>query len=312
MKISKYIRSPKELIFTIGIRGGLKFLSDYAYVRLLFFCRFGRKPNLSHPVTFNEKLQWLKLNNYKDIYARMVDKHEAKEYVAGIIGSEYTIPTLGVWDSFKDIDFEQLPRQFVLKCTHDSGGVVICRDKEQFDKKHARKKLEASLKKNYYWSGRELPYRYVKPRIIAEEYLEEKSAPAPSAESASPSGIRDYKFYCFHGKVKYLYISEGLENHSTARISFLTENWEPADFHRTDYAPFDHLPEKPREFERMKVLAEKLSGGEPFMRVDLYSVNGRIYFSELTLVPCSGFMPFCPSEWDNRLGSLLSVGTDEN
>lgn len=204
-----------------------------------------------------------------------------------------------IWDSPDDINIDELPDKFVLKCTHNSGGIVICRDKESFDFAASKKKLEKAFKHNYFWLGREWPYKNVKPRIIAEEYMED--------EGGDKIGLTDYKFYCFDGVPKYLYVSSGLENHATARISFLTLDWKFAPFGRSDYKPFEELPRKPENLQAMIETAKNLSEGFPFLRVDLYEIKGKIYFSELTLSPCSGMMPFSPKEWDERLGLELEL-----
>lgn len=190
-----------------------------------------------------------------------------------------------------------LPTQFVLKCTHDSGGLVVCKDKNNLNKKAAKKKIENSMKTNYYKGGREWPYKNVKPQIIAEEYMEDISG----------NGLTDYKFYCFNGDPKYLYVSNGMDNHETARLSFLTMNWEKAPFGRSDYLEFEVLPPKPAKFDEMVKIAKSLSSGHPFLRVDLYEINNKVYFSELTFSPCGGFMPFVPEEWDAKLGEMVNI-----
>lgn len=296
-KIIKAVKNPKKIVQYLEYIGLFNFLSDKAYLKLMFRVNTGSKLNLDSPKTFNEKIQWLKINDRKDIYTTMVDKYEVKNYVADLIGEEYIISTLGVWDKFEDIDFDSLPDQFVLKCTHDSGGLVICRDKSQLDFKKAKKKINKCLKKNYYKHGREWPYKNVKPRIIAEEYMQDKNN----------ISLRDYKFYCFNGEAKYLYISEGLEDHSTAKISFLLPDWEFANFNRLDYKSFEKLPNKPLNFDEMLKLAGEISKGFKFIRVDLYNINDKIYFSELTFSPCSGYMPFSPREWDEKMGELIKL-----
>lgn len=273
------------------------FLPDKTYIKIKYRMKFHRKIDLKNPKTFNEKLQWLKLYDRKPVYSTMVDKFEAKKYVASLIGEEHIIPTLGVWERFEDIDFDVLPNQFVLKCTHDSGGLVICRDKSKLDKVAAEKKINASLKTNYFFQGREWPYKNVKPRIIAEQYMEESSG----------KDLIDYKFYCFNGTPEYLYVSTGLENHATASISFLTLNWEFAPFGRSDFKTFTELPPKPTKLDEMLRLAERLSAGYKFLRVDLYQIENQIFFSELTFSPCGGMMPFDPPEWDKELGKLIDL-----
>ena len=213
-------------------------------------------------------------------------------------GEEYIIPTLGVWDRVEDIDFDALPNQFVLKCTHDSGGLVICRDKSKFDWGKAREILARSLKHRYFYKAREWPYKNVKPRIIAECYM---------ADENQQKGLTDYKFYCFAGASKFLYISTGLENHATAHISFLNLDWTFAPFQRTDYEGYAQLPPKPKNFEKMISIAGELSRGISFLRVDLYEINGNVYFSELTFTPCGGMMEFNPPQWDEKVGQWLEL-----
>lgn len=275
----------------------MHWVPDSIYLRIKFKRRMGYTLNLKNPRTFSEKLQWLKLNDRKPLYTTLVDKYEVKKYISSILGGEYIIPTYGVWETFDDIPFDELPNQFVLKCTHDSGGLIVCRDKNSLDIKKAKEKINKSLRTNYYWHGREWAYKNVKPRIIAEQYME---------DSASPE-LRDYKFYCFNGRPLFLYLSEGLENHETARISYVTMEWEKAEFSRIDYKPFDVLPEKPIQFEKMKEIACILSKETKFARIDLYEINGRVYFGEFTLFPGIGMNKFNPEKWDLELGKLLKL-----
>lgn len=275
-------------------------LPDSLYVRLRYFQRMKKFPNLKYPKTFNEKLQWLKLHDRKPEYTKMVDKYEVREYIKEKIGEEYLIPFLGVWDSFDEIDFDNLPQQFVLKCTHDSGGLVICRDKNKLDIKAAREKINKSLETNYYWQGREWPYKNVKPRIVAEKYMEDKI-------TSQERGLTDYKIYCFEGEAKFAYVSEGLENHATANINFVTLDWEKAPFQRLDFEEFNCLPKKPKTFDKMIELAEKLAKGIHFLRVDFYEIDGRIYFGELTFFPGNGCVELKPAEWDKTLGTYISL-----
>lgn len=296
-KIFSFLTDKKYRCSFLNTRGFYRNLSDEKLIRKLYRAYFGREINLSDPKTFNEKIQWLKLYDRKPLYTQMVDKYEAKKYVADRIGEEYIIPTLGVWDHFDEIDFDSLPRQFVLKCTHDSGGLVIVRDKEKSDRDAAKKKIEKSLRNNYFYHGREWPYKDVKPRVLAEAYMQD----------GKNHDLRDYKFYCFDGVPRFLYISEGMENHATAKISFVTTDWQPAPYERSDYRPFDALPEKPEKFDDMLKLAAVLSEGFPFLRVDLYQINGKIYFSELTFSPCAGFLPFKEEKSDLEIGEMLRL-----
>jgi len=256
----------------------------------------GTELNLDHPKTFSEKLQWLKLYDRNPEYTKMVDKYEAKKYVAGIIGEEYIIPTLAVYNSTSEIDLEALPDKFVLKCTHDSGSVAICKDKKTFQKREAFAILEKGLSKNYFWQNREWPYKNVKPRIIAETYMED----------IETQELRDYKFFCFDGKVKALFIAEDRQGDEETKFDFFD-----ADFHHMDirngHPNADTPPAKPHSFEKMKEMAEKLSQGIPHLRVDFYEANGKIYFGELTFSHWSGFTPFEPEEWDLKFGEWLHL-----
>ena len=275
-------------------------MPDDLYLKYQYRANMGERLNLVTPVTFNEKLQWLKLHDRKKKYTKMVDKSSAKEIFAQMIGKDHIIKTYGVWDTFDEIDFESLPKRFVLKCTHDSGSIVICRDKDKLDIAKAKAKLESAMRINGYWYAREWPYKNVKPRILAEEYME-------NIVDGKPQEMVDYKFYCFNGVPQYLYVSQGLENHETAAISFFTMDWEFAPFGRSDYKPFSELPVKPTKFDEMIAIAKKVSKGIPFLRVDLYEINGIVYFTEFTFTPNGGYMPFQPKDWDFKVGKLIDI-----
>lgn len=272
-------------------------MPDKTYLKYMHKVLVGKKLNLKDPKTFNEKLNWLKLYNRKPEYCLFVDKYEVKKYIADTIGEQYIIPTLGIYDSFEEIDFDALPDQFVLKCTHDSGSVVICRDKSTFDKEKAREKLTKKFKSNLYWHGREWPYKNLKPRIIAEKYMEQKGS----------DDLVDYKFYCFSGEPKLLYVSVGLSNHETARIGFVSLDWEIMEMKRTDFKGLDELPEKPATFDKMVELSRILSKDIPFLRADFYEINGELYFGEMTFFPGAGFTKLEPAEWDLKLGSWIKL-----
>ena len=291
----KAINHPEWLFGVILRRSFGKWMDDRSFIKWEYFSGMGKFPNLKNPTTYNEKLQWLKLNDIHEEYSLLVDKYEAKKVVARKIGEEYIIPTLGVYDSFDEIDFAQLPNQFVMKTTHDSGGIVICPDKSKLDKKASRKKLEKSLRNNYFYEHREYPYKNIKPRIIAEQYMVDESG----------TELKDYKFFCFDGKCKMLFIAT---DRSIGDVKF--------DFFDTE---FNHLPfvqghpwatqevRKPKGFEKMVELAEMLGKGYPHVRVDLYDINGRIYFGELTFFHFSGNVPFEPQEWDYKIGEWLKL-----
>lgn len=300
--VNQVLKIPYGIFNFLAYRGFFNWIPDKPYLKIQYKAFFGCKLNLDNPKTFNEKIQWLKLHDRNSLYITMSDKFAVKEYIREKLGKDYVIPLIGgPWKNADEINFDELPNQFVLKCTHDSGGLVICRDKNTLDKKAAKKILNKSISKNYFYWCREWAYKDIKPLIIAEKYMEDSN----SSESKMKQCLTDYKFYCFNGKVKYLYVSVGLENHKTARISFLTPDWKFAPFNRSDYIPYDKLPEKPHNYSKMIEIAEYLSKGIPFLRVDLFELNKNIYFSEFTFYPCGGFMPVIPNEWDKKLGELL-------
>lgn len=301
-RVKKFVKKPGLLISYLLSKKYIEILfPDKFFLKLKYRVEMGKKLNLKNPKSFNEKLQWLKLNDRNPEYTKMVDKYEAREYVAEKIGEEYLIPLLGVWDSVDDIDFESLPDKFVLKCTHDSGGVVVCRDKSKLNINDARKKLDVCLHRDFYKLTREWPYKDVKPRIIAEKFMVDKN------EEKTQTGLTDYKFYCFNGVPKYAYVSLGLENHKTAKISFVTLDWEIAPFGRTDFAEFKSLPPKPTKFDEMIKLATVLSKDIRFLRVDFYEIDEKIYFGELTFFPGSGYTEINPEEWDYKLGDMINL-----
>lgn len=274
-----------------------KGLSDETYLKMIYRLRMGKKLNLDNPMTYTEKLQWLKLYNRKDQYTTMVDKCEAKKYVAERIGGEYIIPTLGVYESFEEIDFEALPDQFVLKCTHDCGGLVICKDKATLDIEEARNKINRCLKNNYFWLGREWPYKNVKPRIIAEAYMEDTST----------QELRDYKFFTFDGVCKVVFIaSDRQKENEETKFDFYDMDFNHLDINN-GHPNADVMPSKPENFEKMQALAEELAQGTPHLRVDFYEVNGKIYFGELTFFHWGGIVPFKPEKWDRILGDWITL-----
>lgn len=271
-------------------------LNDEQYTKLSYRVRMGKKLNLSHPKLYNEKVQWLKLYDHNPIYTTLVDKYAVKDYVKKKIGEQYIIPTLDVWDSFDSIDFDSLPNQFVLKTTHGGGntGIVICRDKQKFDKKSAKAIIVRSLKRDAYLVSREWPYKNVPRRIIAEEYMEDKKT----------GELRDYKFFCFDGEPKVLFVASERQRREEPCFDFFDTDYKHLDL-RCSHPLADVPPEKPESFEEMLVLAKKLSEGFPHVRVDLYEINGRPYFGELTLYHWEGLMPFYPESWNEIFGNWL-------
>ncbi len=268
----------------------LFFLSDEAYIRFIYRLRMGKRLDLSAPITFNEKMQWLKLYDHKAVYTKMADKLAVRDFIKERIGDGHTVPVLGVWSAFDEIDFDLLPHSFVLKTTHDSGSYVICPDKTKFDIRSARKILTRSLRRNYYRTTREYQYKDIKPQIIAEEFLGE--------------GLTDYKFFVFNGKAAFMYIEK--EASSKPEQAIFDMNFCKVPFTMDDDS-CDESFTKPVFFDEMREYAEMLSFGVPFLRVDMYHVDGKTYVGELTFYHYGGFIPFNPPEWDEIIGGYLKI-----
>lgn len=276
------------------IKKAARILPDKVYISLLYRMRLGKWPNLKNPKSYNEKLQWIKLHDRRPEYSMMVDKYEVKKYIAERIGEEYIIPTLGIWNSFDEIDFNMLPDQFVLKCTHDSGGLVICQDKSKLDLKAAREKIENSLKDNYFWNSREWPYKNVKPRIIAEKYMVDESGVE----------LKDYKLFAFNGEPKYIEVDfdRYLGGH---KRNLYTLNWEYMDVRNKHPNDPEMQIAKPECLEKLIELSKQLSEGIPHVRTDFYVINEKIYFGELTFFHGSGMQKFEPESFEIEMGSWI-------
>lgn len=273
-------------------------LPDRLYLDLLYFKHFRKFPNWKKPRSFNEKLQWLKLYDRNPFYSELVDKYLVKNYVESKIGKEYVIPTLGHWDDPSEIDFDSLPDKFVLKWNHDSGSIVICKDRLRFDKQKACKELASGKSGNKgFWYGREWPYKNVKPVLIAEPYLEDSKT----------KELRDYKFFTFGGKVEFFLVASDRQNpDEDTKFDFFDNNL--CHMNMVNVHPNARIcPEPPQNYKLMKELAEKLAVGFKHLRVDFYEVDGHVYFGELTLFHGSGLMTFEPNEWYYKLGDLLKL-----
>lgn len=274
---------------------GNKWIPDEMYVKMRYYAHFGVRLDLKCPKTFNEKLQWLKLNDRNPRYTKLVDKYEVKKYISEVIGSKYVIPLLGVWDTFDDIDFKSFPEQFVLKCTHDSGGIVICKDKKNFDINEAKKKLEKSLKENFFYWGREWPYKDVKPRIIAEQYMVDESG----------TELKDYKVLCFNGTPKLIDVDYNRYVHHMRNL--YTTDWKYINAEIEYPTNHEKLIERPEKLDEMLQIASKLSKDIPFVRVDFYVINNQIYFGEMTFYHESGIGRFRPESFDYELGKMICL-----
>lgn len=273
----------------------LRFIPDETYLKLMYRYHMGQRLDFDNPKTFNEKLQWLKIHNRKPIYTTMVDKYEVKDFVSKLIGSEYLIPSLGVWERFEDIDFSSLSNQFVLKCTHDSGGLIICKDKDTLDREEARKKIERSLKTNFFWVAREWPYKNVQPRILAEQYMKDNDN----------DNLPVYKVFNFGGEP---YMIQAIQDDKTPNetIDYFDLEWNRLPFTQNYHNSTIPLS-KPPKLDEMLNLARKLSAGQPHIRTDFFSINGSIYFSEFTFFSDGGFKRFNPPEWDRKLGDMIDL-----
>ena len=294
----KLLKTPIKLIPPLASKGLLNWMTDKSLLKLMYKSRMGKSLDLDNPKSYNEKLQWLKLYDRNPMYTKLVDKYEVRSHIAETIGKEYLIPLYGVWENPDEIDFDSLPDQFVLKCTHDSGSVIICDDKSKLDKNRVKKKLKKALRFNFYYHGREWPYKNVKPRIIAEKYM-------LNAEGSAE--LTDYKWFCFDGIAKAMFIA--------------TDRQTPREETKFDFfdMEFRHLPftnghpnatrviEKPASFALMRELAERVSQDIPHVRVDFYEADGQVYFGEMTFYHWNGMTPFQPEEWDNIFGSWIQL-----
>lgn len=292
--------SDKKIFFSyLSTLGALNFLDDKTYLKLMYKVYMGHSLDLLHPRTFNEKLQWLKIHDRNPLYTSLVDKYEVKQYVADRIGEKYIIPTLGIWGHFDDIDFSALPNRFVLKCTHDSGGVVICKDKEKLNKKVAKNLLEKCLKRNYYWHGREWPYKNVHPKIIAEKFISDKGN--------IDTKLTDYKFFCFNGKVNNVMVCLDRDSGAT-KFYFFSPDWKFMRINKCGKAaPIDFTLPKPECLDEMVFVAEKLAKELPFVRIDLYQSNKMVYFGEITFFSDSGFDSDILQETDLEWGRMIKL-----
>lgn len=275
----------------------LRFVPSKFYIKMVYRMKTGRKLNLKHPKTINEKMQWLKFHDIHPEYTDLADKIKVREYIRQKLGDGYMFPLLGQWESFDDIDFSKLPDSFVLKCNHDSGSVKLIEDKNALtekDLKELKKFFHARLRLNPFYAGREYPYKDIKPYIIAEKLM----------ESEDGKGIKDYKFFCFHGEPKIMFLA-------TERLIDVKFDLYDMDFNHLDieyiHPNSDQRPEKPETFEEMKRIAATLSEGMKFVRIDLYEIDGKVYFGEFTFYSGGGFYLFSPDEWEQKLGDWVDL-----
>lgn len=304
MQFGKYIKVIKKYTFSKDYRflinsgyGKYDDMPDAEYLSRKFMAVFNQHLRIDSPQTFNEKLQWLKLHDRKPEYTVMVDKYKARDYIAEKIGERYLIPLIGVWDDPDEIAFDALPNRFVLKCNHNSGlGMCICKDKSVLNIKNVKKGLKRGLKQDYYLTGREWPYKNVPRKIIAEQFMK-----------SDESGLTDYKVHCFNGEPKLILVCKDRFSKTGLTEDFFSERWEHLDIRRPTHPNASNKTAEPEELSEMLTLARKLSENIPFLRVDFYIIEHKVYFSELTFYPASGFEKFVPEEWDAVLGSWLTL-----
>lgn len=298
-KLKTFYHTPRVLIKKIWNMFE-PFVSDEFFLKVSSFISIGYWPNFKNPKTFNDKIQWLKLNYRKKEYTKMVDKVAAKDYVAGILGNKYIIPTLGVWNSIDEVDWKELPNQFVIKATHDSGGVVICKDKATFNIEEAISLLKGAGKKNYARFSKEYVYYYVPHRFLAEKFM------LPSDASINDD-LSDYKFYCFNGEPKYCQVIRDRNTKET--IDFYDMEWKHMDFVGLNIVAKNGTKPVPcpKKLDEMIGVCRNLSKNIPFVRVDLYVIDGNVYFGEITFYPASGLGLFTPAEWNLKLGEMIKL-----
>lgn len=297
-KLLGVFKNPRKiLLYMIGM-GMFDFLSDKSYIKLEYRLNQKKKLNLDAPVSYSEKLQWIKLYDHNPLYTDVVDKYKVRDFVKERIGEEYLIPLLGVWDDPNEIDFDSLPDKFVLKCNHNSGkGMTICKDKSKADFDEIRSELKKGLNEDYFKVHREWPYKNVERKIICEKYMED----------AETGELRDYKFFCFDGKPEILLLISERFSSETVKYDFFDMNGDPVDLFSVYKRTSDVIPKIPEDFELMKELSAELSKGFRHVRVDLYEANGKIYFGELTFFPTSGYNEMKPKKWENLLGSYINI-----
>lgn len=290
-------------IFGRNLRGSimntLSFLPDKMYLRLFYFATTGKKINFKNPKGYCEKLQWLKVNDRHSEYSRLVDKLAVRDHIDEVLGQGHMFPLLGKWKSFDEIDFSQLPEQFVIKCNHDSGSTKVIKNKSALtekDFKEMRKFFKRRLKSDFFYAGREYPYKGIDRYIIAEQLMIDEAQPEKS--------IEDYKFFCFNGEPKMMFVAT--DRSTDCRFDFYDMDFNHLDIYNI-HKNSDKIIEKPVMFEEMKKMAAKLSQGMRQVRIDLYELNGKIYFGEYTFFHGGGFQLFQPDEWEQRLGEWIDI-----
>lgn len=294
------IKNPRLVLMAFLNLKIFRLLSDSAYLKLRYFITLGEKLNLKNPKTFNEKLQWLKINDRKAIYTTMADKYSARQFIQNKYGKEYLIPLLGIWNKFDEIDFEKLPNQFVIKCTHDSASTYICKDKSKLNIKKLKKHCNKHLKKSYYYYAREWPYKNITPRIICEKYMINKN---------KKRGI-EYKLICIQGKVQIIYARVNNEPPKGTTLNFFDTNWNELPL-KLGFDSTSEVIKKPVNLSKMIEIAEEISKDIIFIRVDFYEIDNKLYIGELTFYPHAGWLNIDYDETTRALDELLQLPLQE-
>ena len=297
IRIVKLLFRPSLLLHRIKLKFTEPLYADRVAIEEMWDMCMDYKLNLDNPQTFNEKIQWLKLYDRDPLKTTLADKYEVKKWLENNIGKQYVIPTLDVFSNVNDINYDQLPNQFVLKCNHDCGSVIVCKDKKLFDLSLAKQKLQKHLDTDFYLLFREWCYKDIPRRIICEKYM----------QNDDNSELTDYKFFCFNGIPKFLYVSYGLSNWEKAFINYMNLDWTPAPFHRPDFLEFKEIPPKPSKYDEMLEISKKIATLFTFVRVDLYQIKNQVYVSELTFYPGAGLDKFSPEIWDLKIGNMLTL-----
>lgn len=295
--VQSLLHDRRHFVAALCVRFSFLFPDEF-FLKTQFRLVFRRPLDLSNPITFSEKLQWIKLYYHRPEFTMMADKVRVKQYVADKIGEQFVVPLLGVWDRPEDIEWDNLPNKFVLKTNHDGGnnGVVICDNKETFDRKKAIKKLRKSLRRNTYLLGREWPYKNIKRKVLAEQYI----------ENDATNDLSDYKFFCFDGKAKLVHLVTERRSATGAKFDYYDENFNHLEL-KDEYPNATPPPRKSESFDLMKDLAEKMSVGIPHVRVDFFEVGGKVFFSEFTFFHGGGLVVFQPEKYDYILGQYLQL-----
>lgn len=294
-KVINIISNPKKMICALANRGLFNWLSDKKFLELYYYCKMGKKLDLENPKTYNEKLQWLKLYDRNELYCKLVDKYQVRQYIKSTIGEKYLVPMIKMYESEKDINWNELPNEFVIKCTHGSASVIVCKNKNELNINYEKEKLKKWLSKNVFYYGREWPYKHLEPRIICEKLLKDKNGKIPE----------DYKIFCFNGEPVAISIHDGRFTEDYTHDIYDID-WKKLNVRR-GIKNSNKIKDKPVNFDEMLEISRVLSKGLKHVRVDLYNLDGKIYFGELTFFTASGFQGFEPNEYDYIWGDLITI-----